>query len=121
MTKYNVDLMLAVREQITSHPETHKQEMWATRTECGTTYCIAGWAAALSGKEMLWEPGCDWPEEAYYLVEPGGTQGQMVAWYARDALGLTQLEADRLFAASVPEASALAMLDELIEKGKNES
>lgn len=120
MSKYNVDLMLAVREQITSHPETHKQEMWATRTECGTTYCIAGWAAALSGKEMFWEPGRDWPLEASYLAKPDGGQGVSVDRYARGVLGLDQDEADFLFSGARPESEALAYLDELIEKGKNQ-
>lgn len=44
----NVELARKVRDQIADHPETYDQSTWAMETDCGTTYCVAGWALALS-------------------------------------------------------------------------
>lgn len=110
MTKYNVDLMLAVREQITSHPETHDQDSWGRRgPECGTTHCIAGWAAVLSGRSLEWNEG------GYANT----TEGVDVGRAAEVLLGLNGNEAWALFH-SLDNSDALAKLDELIEKGKNQ-
>jgi hypothetical protein len=124
MTKYNVDLMLAVREQITSHPETHDQTMWGRKTECGTTYCIAGWAAVLSGAEPLWDIDIDDTEEAATALHAGRGDKpyqRSIRTIAEEALGISYQEAGRLFPGALSRAEALANLDELIEKGKNES
>lgn len=116
MSKYNVDLMLAVREQITSHPETHSQEMWGLRTECGTTYCIAGWAVQLAGEQLVWEG-----REAAYIARHG-EYGYVISVHtaAREHLGLDRDESCDLFRGSLSQADALAKLDALIEKGKNQ-
>ena len=45
----NKDLLERVAQQIEAHPETFDMQDW----DCGTTACIAGWAARLSGKSML--------------------------------------------------------------------
>ncbi|MFC5799147.1 hypothetical protein [Streptomyces formicae] len=120
MSKYNVDLMLAVREQITSHPETHRQVMWGRRTECGTTYCIAGWAAVLSGQKLLWEGYAGASTETWWLDDGRGNVLTTIESYAREALGLSDEEAGDLFAFDLPEPKALQRLDALIEKGKNQ-
>jgi len=124
VSKLNVDLMLAVRDQVTMHPETHDQFMWARKTECGTTYCIAGWAAVLSGQQLLWElAGEAGDEEAGWIriIGPRGpTAGRSISTFARDELGLTPYEAGELFASDLSEDEALAKLDALIEKGKNQ-
>jgi len=124
VSKLNVDLMLAVRDQVTMHPETHDQFMWARKTECGTTYCIAGWAAVLSGQQLLWERADKGAyEEAFWIqatpsAEPAARR--FISGFARDALGLTPYEAAKLFASDLSEDEALAVLDALIEKGKNQ-
>jgi hypothetical protein len=48
----NKELMREVLAQVTSHPEEWSQSTWGKKTECGTTFCIAGWACILSG----WKP-----------------------------------------------------------------
>ncbi|KUJ70827.1 hypothetical protein ACZ90_00470 [Streptomyces albus subsp. albus] len=112
---YNVTLMRAIREQITSHPETHFQATWGRYTECGTTHCIAGWAAVLTGAKPLW----DRPERAYRLLDGVWAHGAhwSVPAYARSALRLTQSESDRLFY-EMDETRAIAYLDELIARGR---
>ena len=119
MSKLNVDLMLAVREQITSHPETHYQGDWARRTECGTTLCIAGWACVLSGQELRWYDTED--EQGRFVARADyASLGEPIWSKANELLGLSDQEGGHLFYA-MDGAMALAKLDELIEKGKNES
>lgn len=106
---YNTDLMLRIREQITSEPKTHDQSAWAARTECGTTYCIAGWAVVLSGQELDWD-GAD-------LATPFTADDRYIPQVARELLGLDPWSADRLFFCD--SGTALHRLDQLIEAGKN--
>lgn len=110
MSKLNVDLMLAVRDQITMHPETHKQHSWGDKHPCGTTHCIAGWAAALSGADLTWT-------SSGALAAVGDSHHVQV--YAENVLGLDVHEASDLFF-EFSENRALAKLDALIEKGKNQ-
>lgn len=119
--KYNVDLLMQVREKIVNEPEKHKQDRWAfafseTPPEdgaCGTAYCVAGWATVLDGQQLAWEgqPG------RWTAFET--TEGDTVWTYAREALGLEYAEDSRLFAADNPRAYVLRVLDALIEAGKN--
>lgn len=111
--------MLAVREQITSHPETHDQGDWALkRPGCGTTLCIAGWACQLSGEQLRWFE--DETEEGDPLRRANYTRSGGSIWdRAGELLGLSLPEAGRLFH-NMDNADALARLDELIEKGKNQ-
>lgn len=106
---YNVDLMVKIREQITKHPETHDQETWGRKTECGTTHCIAGWTGALSGGELEWFTG-DYAA-ILVLIDRRGPE-----YFAQKALGLTLPEADKLFYCG-DNAKALVLLDEMISAG----
>ncbi|MFG3509628.1 hypothetical protein ACGF5F_29470 [Streptomyces sp. NPDC047821] len=109
MGKYNVDLMLAVREQITNHPETHSQAHWGNKNrECGTTYCIAGWAITLA------QAGTRWNSSGLMALADGMDPGDC----AQRLMGLSSDEATDLFF-TMDRPSALAKLDELIAKGKN--
>lgn len=107
----NVDLMLEIREQITSHPETHDQNVWGYQDSCGTTHCIAGWASALTGAHL------DWRKEfgATQLVHADDEDPDD---YARRVMGLDGPTAQRLFF-ECNNCEALTLLDELIEQGKN--
>ncbi|WP_051819243.1 hypothetical protein [Streptomyces sp. NRRL S-920] len=107
----NTDLLLAIREQITSHPEAHDQREWGVRTECGTTHCIAGWAAVLTGATIDWR-GSEGGHRVY-LVDDEDPEV-----YAAGMLGLDHDEAHSLFYER-DNAAALRRLDILIEKGKN--
>ena len=42
-----------VLDQITTFPETWNQAHWEWENACGTTYCVAGWAATVHGQEFL--------------------------------------------------------------------
>lgn len=51
----DIDRLEAVLGEIIAHPETHEQRMWATKTECGTSYCFAGHAVSMfAGEEWEW-------------------------------------------------------------------
>lgn len=112
----NTDLLLEIREQITSHPETHDQNQWGRRTACGTTHCIAGWAIVLSGATFDWTSVYNTAGTSV-TVNDGAYR---IEEYAACEMGLSEDEADDLFF-EYDNAEALAMLDELIEKGKNAS
>ena len=50
----NWPLMEKVIRRIKADPDSWNQSMWATaRTECGTAYCVAGYAVVESGYEFL--------------------------------------------------------------------
>ncbi len=44
------ELAAEIVNVIKAHPEQHFQASWGEGNECGTTACIAGWAAFLTGK-----------------------------------------------------------------------
>jgi len=118
---YNVDLLMQVREKIVNEPERHFQGSWARAEsdpredgECGTAYCVAGWAAVLDGQELDWQLG-DWGGwDADYLAD-----GKGIWSYAQKALGLGAIERAILFAGGNSRQRVLSMLDRLIEAGKN--
>lgn len=115
----NTDLLLAVREQITSHPESHDQGTWGRKSECGTTHCVAGWAAVLSGMNIWWTDDGKGDLAAMVLIEDETGWAASIPGYAKKALGLTSLQASYLFH-EVTEAEAVEYLDILIEAGKNQ-
>jgi len=44
----NTDLLKRTLQHIETHPNEWDQERWVTKTDCGTSYCFAGWALMLS-------------------------------------------------------------------------
>ncbi len=114
MSNYNVDNLVTVRSLISMHPERHCQDTFFSHsdsnpiTDCGTTACVAGWTVAMLGMTS----------DDIFAASPYVS----TSCIARDALGLSDEEADKLFFGTLseedPEAAALAMLDEFIEKGK---
>jgi hypothetical protein len=44
----NVDLLERTLAHIEANPDTWDQSMWSKQTECGTAYCFAGHAVALT-------------------------------------------------------------------------
>ena len=97
---YNVDLMLQVRNTIKMNPEQHNQATY----ECGTARCIAGWAIVLNTSQSV--------EHTWDRMTSAFDEGM-------EALGLTFTEAATLFY-EMDNKTALAKLDALIEKGKNQ-
>ena len=134
----NVELMERVRDAIALHPECHNQATWATEghvtaeqaPECGTSFCIAGWAIALAtGKSLnqaLMDRNKGVSENSVKFVGFGG--------YGAELLGLTYEEAlvdpdwDEIedgeeeagLFTTMDNDLALKKLDRLIEEGKRE-
>lgn len=48
-TDPNEDLLIQALVQIVKHPETWDQAFWATQTDCGTAFCVAGHVATMTG------------------------------------------------------------------------
>jgi hypothetical protein len=69
-------LLLKIATQIENHPKTYNQEVFGY--ECSSAHCIAGWACQITDG---------------YLVR-GRTHKR-----ARKLLGLSEIDADRLFSA----------------------
>jgi len=114
----NTDLMIQVRNQITMDPQSHYQSAWENLDGpawCGTTRCMAGWAIHLATGRTV-QDVCNYGE---------GLQGARDDWthpadLGAELLGLDDNEAAALFY-ELDNKEALAVLDELIEKGKNQS
>ncbi len=118
MSNYNVDNLVTVRALIGMHPDQHDQSNFSSNhysnpiDNCGTTACVAGWTIAMQGMTLA---------EAY-THQDTMFDGMSISAIAGDILGLSFEEATDLFFNTLdeedPEAAALAMLDEFIEKGK---
>lgn len=92
----NVPLLRKTLEHITAHPEEWDQAVWmrqSGRTECGTAGCVAGWAVTFAGHTLDFESAVIFWGEAQYLDD-----GREIEQAAQDELGLTDDQADRLFA-----------------------
>ena len=111
-TPEQLALAKEVSEHLHEHPEQHYQGDWFAETECGTTACVAGWTAILDGARLVREPFglADGPTKARIVVG-----GEPIGVYAQRALGLTNLEAERLFHYEIDNALALSYLDDLID------
>jgi hypothetical protein len=106
----NVELMEKVRDKIRENPDRHDQNSWAVRMPCGTTYCIAGWTAVLSGATIDWDS-----DEEHAYADTVNNGAEAICEYAQDQLGL---ESYRLF--FLNDRQALEELDRLIEDGRRE-
>jgi hypothetical protein len=108
----NINLLKKVRDEIVMNPESHNQAMWF----CGTTMCIAGHAAVLSGRAILkTSPGWD-----NGLYSTDGDYPVNAAVEAERALDLSDAEYHYLFYCMNNEAS-IKRMDQLIslwEEGK---
>jgi hypothetical protein len=94
------DYLQAIADQIEQHPGLYNQWAYASPAaeECGTAYCIAGWAAHLRG----WEPDTpaegDWEWRYPERAVSGGWITDDVAAIAAELLGLDEDDAALLFA-----------------------
>lgn len=87
----DIALLDRIIEQIEQHPETWDQATWERETECGTAYCVAGHAVAMTiGPITHYSP---WNAE--YVTADGVIGSWSVT--ARDALDLTARQAHVLF------------------------
>jgi hypothetical protein len=92
-------LAAQVLEQITDHPEHHDQSQWLAGTDrlspdqplaCGTTLCVAGYAARLRGYTLS-------NEESGTVAFKGDADALPIETVARRELGLTPKDAKHLF------------------------
>lgn len=91
----NLDLLKEIHQKITTTPEGWVQETWAMQKECGTSYCIAGWACVLSGYEVNFEnvePDSYGEQEVSYLAN-----GECIDSKGKELLGLDDWQANSLF------------------------
>jgi hypothetical protein len=142
-TRYNLPVIAHVRQMIEVETN-HKQNIWTfvNREElvkivdrfrdkktskqyvpvsCPTAACVAGWTAMVTGGKMLV------PEEEARMGTYGGVDSatmvradgvvQDISAYARQTLGLTENEAEHLFAAHHSNRTVLRYLDEIMSAG----
>jgi hypothetical protein len=108
----NLDLLKEIHQKITTTPEGWDQEVWAAQRECGTSYCIAGWACVLSGYKVNFENA----EPDFY----GGREvttldnGEYIDAKASELLGLDDWQANVLFY-STSNPVALERLEAMIK------
>ena|SRR5258706_8207228 len=50
----NLERLDQVINIIETNPERWDQGTWGSMTDCGSTYCIAGWACLLAGLTLNW-------------------------------------------------------------------
>lgn len=141
-TRYNVELLQQVRDVIADE-NNHDQSLWMRisrsvlnsiparwvdsngnkfiEVSCPTAACVAGWAASLSGAKMVvheHELGWQWGHvQAQDVIFEGETHG--IARFARDRLGLTDREADALFAAEWTNEDVLDNLDDILQAARH--
>lgn len=72
--------------------------------ECGTAYCVAGWAAHLTGAKMNWHPATAYDDETdthriigYRAESVVGDDEQTINSYAREVLEVGEYTSSRLF------------------------
>jgi hypothetical protein len=84
----DIERLDAVLEYISEHPEQHSQNLWASKTHCGTVACLAGWTVILE------YPGAEL--EGGSLARVDGVT-MIIRDEARDLLGLNTAQEDALF------------------------
>jgi hypothetical protein len=95
----NAALAYQVLDHLDAHPEQWNQRDWAIQRPCGTAFCFAGWAAVLSGREILWWNADRVVIHGDYVVDARDEEGrQWIGDAAREALGID--DSGNLFASS---------------------
>lgn len=94
----NHDLFIDVLAQIERHPERWNQRQWAKKTECGTSFCFAGWVCVLTlplhEQDFHWQP--DLSTSSRVLVAGRTTRGHVMD-VASQELGINTGQAQELF------------------------
>jgi hypothetical protein len=109
----NVPLLRQTMDHILAHPDLHRQNAWAIRTDCGTAYCFAGWACALSGLRVDQRDFGRYDGRAVHV-----TDGRYIEIAARDLLGLDPLSAAHMFDADNTTADLKHYVDQIAEHGR---
>lgn len=89
------ELAAEILSAIRSDPAQHSQNIWGERTHsCGTTMCVAGWAAYLTGHAHY--EGLRHPNDEEMLLLLGTTDYDFVGLGA-ELLGIDEDDASKLF------------------------
>jgi hypothetical protein len=128
MATPNAALAAEIRIAILEHPEHHDQQFYidgvdlltpgdslaeGTRPGCGTTLCVAGFAAHLTGYTIV-RLSTD-PREDTVLAYQRGKDSGFLAGVARTELGLSVVDADWLFSGLRTRDEVLAALGQLAD------
>ncbi len=65
----NHELAQKALENIKADPKTFNQEMWATKTDCGTAYCFAGHVVHAAYPEAVVKFYDDEPETNCFMLD----------------------------------------------------
>lgn len=118
----NLPLAEAVLKQVLAHPETHKQDTYGSRRECGSVHCISGWAAVLSGAGLSW---VDHHADDGVILEgvrlPGHDAWSDPFHAGMELLGLDEDQAFVLFDGHAGNGEAIAYLTRLIASARQVS
>lgn len=101
----NKELMRRILNQIKETPELWRQGHWAQKTDCGTTFCVAGWACVLSG----WTPDFNGSDVTGVVQDDSGNLVFMETQAAL-LLDISQVRAIELFYTT--EENAKQLLEE---------
>lgn len=86
-----VELLSKVMEYIETHPEKHRQDVWAIRAPCGTAYCFAGHVVVMTGWTEIIEPS----GKGYECTK--GMERHYISDVARMELGMEHGDCQLLF------------------------
>lgn len=103
----NIEMLNRIIAQIKAEPKLWQQDSYATETACGTAFCVAGWAAALTRPAPVVRWGMAWE-----FKDGAGKLGDFVD-VGMEVLGLTDDQADALFASNNTLKDIEAMRDAL--------
>ncbi len=93
----NHDEIAAIIAHIEAHPEEWDQRHWAIRTDCGTTFCFAGWACVRAGDQFRWGRSFEGPRLSFAMEL---VSDETIHYRAEKVLGLSDDQAYELFAAN---------------------
>lgn len=112
----NEALFDKIAAQIEETPDLYNQDSWFEERSCGTAYCVAGWAAKLSGYRVYEDTH---PIYGYLLVmaSKDSEPALPIAEVARSLLGLDDNEA-RIFNVSWMEGERSNVPDRLRAIGR---
>lgn len=110
--KRGLELLDHVRDHIGDHLDDWDQTYWSERSECGTTFCVAGFAVVAAGATMLYDDcGGLARGVAGHCRLPDG-RVEVIELYAAQLLGLDIHQATPLFFCN----TSLEELDEVIDR-----
>jgi hypothetical protein len=124
-SRVNTDLLYEVLDTVIAAEAdgTWNQGAWIGYDEmCGTTACFAGYTLIVQGGQVLTRKARDdgGPEyiEAYGIqMKQGRVRACDIAFEAKEALGLTYEETDRLFNADNSLSTIKQIVDDIASEG----